>query len=101
MSYRMPAAGDHLRIPCTPDAWSKYVMEVEARGPGTKNRLYSFPVAGLRGLHYHVLCDDSVHPDLPFGNCCENFFCTVNHDSIWPSFEGECMVYILKPFFSL
>lgn len=45
-----------------------------------------------------MLCDDSVHPNLPFGNCCENFFCTVNHDSIWPSFGGKYMVYILKPF---
>lgn len=53
---------------------------------------------GLLGLYYPALCDDSVHPNLPFGNCCENFFCTVNHDSIWPSFGGEYMVYILKPF---
>lgn len=47
----------------------------------------------LPGLPPHVLCDDSVHLNLPFGSCC-----TVNHDSIWPSFGGECMVYILKPF---
>ena len=55
-------------------------------------------MAGLLALSYHVLCDDSVYPNLPFGNCCENFFCTVNRDSIWPSFGGECVVYILKPF---
>ncbi|KAL6079176.1 hypothetical protein STEG23_017726, partial [Scotinomys teguina] len=56
--------------------------------PGMKSQLPLLPSGrqGLLGMLYSVLCDDSVHPNLPFGNCCENFFCTVNHDSIWPSF---------------
>jgi hypothetical protein len=71
-------------------------MGVEA---GTKNSLcWLLEGRGCWGVLYSVLCDDSVHSNLPFGNCCENFFCTVNHDSIWPPFSGKYMVYILKPF---